>query len=116
MNKINLTNRFREELCTFEMSKKAKIAGATCANTYFAYDNMGNVTSGGWLEGIGYDNFYPCISFPFACVMLEDTDLDHKNVDLYEGDGSYTLKYKTEAYTSKNIVDVLLEIWLKHKK
>ena len=82
--KIDLTKRFREELCSFTMAKKAKINGMTCANTYFAYDSNGDVTSGGWLESMGYDNFFPCINFPFACSMLEDTDIDPIKIVMFK--------------------------------
>ena len=115
---INLTARFKAEICTFETAKKAKASGMTCANTYYAYDEKGELNNGGWLDGI-FDDYSPAIQFPFAVTMLEDIGIDIKEILLYQDDqdgGKFYLIYRKELLQSRNLVDVLVHLWLIHKK
>lgn len=130
-NKIDLSKRFRSEICSFEVAKKAREAGMTCANQFYSYDENGNLGDGAWMEdeeGIKKKFpqlegrfkaplMYPAIMFPFAVGMLEDTDVeDWSKIDFYEYNGKYFLKHDSEMYQSENIVDVLVLFWIKNKK
>lgn len=127
--KIDLQERFRAEVCSFEVAKKAKLAGMTCANTFLSYDEQGNLGDGAWMEDeekvrskFGLKDFkapvlYPAIMFPFAVCMLEDTDVDDwSKIEFYEFNKKYFFKYKEELFQSENIVDVLILFWIGHKK
>ncbi len=114
--KINILDMAKHYLCSFEMAKQASAAGMTCANTYFSYDENGNIGDGGWLEGLGYQNFYPCINFPFAVAMLEDTDLDASKVQVVKNGSKFIFSYDTETAESSNIVDVIIMMWIRHRK
>jgi len=114
-NIIDLKKRFIDELCTFELAKKASVAGMTCANTFLSYDERGELGDGAWLEDVTGAKMYPAINFPFAVIMLEDTDLELRKINFYEYNENYFFKYKSEMYQSANIVDALIMAWLKHK-
>jgi hypothetical protein len=113
---INLKERFKEEICSFEVAKKAKEAGMTCANTYLAYNNDGSVTTGAWLESVGYNHLYPCINFVLACIMVEDVCPNPLKIELTENDGIYFFYYEGQSYQSNNIVDVMIEFWIKNNR
>ena len=110
MTSINLAQRSVDELCTFEMSKRIKNAGLTCANTYFAYDNDGKLNDGACMENIGIDNLYPCVTFSFAVNMLEG--LDFGKIECYQTDTCTYINYNGKQFSSTNIVDAVLELWL----
>ncbi len=113
---IDLSKRFEAELCTFEVAKKARAAGMTCANTFLSYDENGERGDGAWLEKITGSIQYPCINFPLALMMMEGTDLDFSKVQMVESEGKFVLKYNGEKIESGNIVDTLILAWIKHKK
>lgn len=133
---INLREEFKQNLCSFEVAKKAKAAGMTCANTYFAYDKDGNIGDGGWMEDeknikmireqTGKPNwqppvFYPAINLAFAIGMLEHTDIDFGNFECFEiWDEKKGLEFVAEyegkeVFKSKNLTDLFVEVWIKHK-
>ena len=129
--KIDLQARFKAEICSFEVAKKAKLAGMTCANMFYSYDEQGNLGDGAWMEDeeriikkfpmmagkFKAPVMYPAIMFPFAVGMLEDTDIDDwKKIEFYEFNKKYFFKYKDELFQSENIVDTLILFWIKHKK
>lgn len=124
MKTLNIADLFKENLCSFEMAKKVKEAGATCENTYFAYDDEGEVTSAGWLKELGFNDLYPCINLAFAISVLEETQFDPEKIELWYLDSEayptkkvYFFKYDGgEVLSSENLVDLLLEVWLKYKK
>lgn len=124
MQTLKLTDLFKENLCSFEMAKRVKEAGATCANTYFAYDDQGEVSNAGWLENLGFNDFYPCINLAFAISVLEETQIDPDKIELWYLDSEsyptkkeYFFKYDGgEVLSSENLVDLLLEVCLKNKK
>ena len=112
---IDLSKLFRESLCSFEVAKKAKQVGMTCANTFYAYDSKGELNDGAWLEKITGAEMYPAINLPFAIGMLEDTDLKFDKIDCSEIDGKYSLYYESEIYQSTNLINILVDVWIKHK-
>jgi hypothetical protein len=113
---IDLVQRFHAELCTFEMAQKAKEAGCSAANTYFAYDELGEKHDSGWMDKVGIKDVYPCINFPFAASMVADLNLDADKVEFYQENNQYHFKTGDKIYVSANIVDVLVEVWISHKK
>lgn len=136
---IDLRATFDKYICSFEVAKKAKEAGMTCANTFYAYDVFGKITDGGWMDGdIETGNemakmakelrkknnlppivMYPAISLPFAIGLLEDTKLDAnemKKLSCYEFNEKYFIKYKEQVYQSEKLVDIIVEFWIKNKK
>lgn len=117
MNVINLHDRFRAETCTFEMAKQAALAGMTPTNTFFAYDEKGEINDAGWMHDMGY-KLYPCINFAFAAGMLENTSLDLTKISFYQQpDGLYIFETGSgQKYSSQNIVDCLVSVWLDHKQ
>ncbi len=127
---IDLRKRFKDNICSFDIAKKAAAAGMTCANTFYAYDEHGELTDGAWLaegvEGVNKNllaslpNFkapilFPAINLPMAIGMLEDTDLEYKMMDCYF-DEKYFFRYAGNIYKSNKLVDLLVEVWIKHKK
>ena len=121
---IDLAKLFKACLCSFEVAKKAKQAGMTSANTYFAYfayDVNGQVGDCGWLEKVAGMEVFPAINTAFAVAMLENTDLNLSKIELYQEltlhgpDGNFVFNYEGEVYKSENLVDVLVEVWIKHK-
>jgi hypothetical protein len=112
---ISLKEEFISSLCTFEVSKKAKMAGATCANTYLAYDDTGEITDGGYLEKIGCAGYYPAISLPFAILMLDDTDIEVDTIRFIKNDEGYIFSANNKSFKSENIVDVLVLAWIEFK-
>lgn len=116
--KIELKALFKGSLCSFDMAKKCAKAGMTCANTFFAYDEHGDINDGAWLQKISPQyKMYPAINVPFAILMLEDTDLKLFELELHiDSDELFHLRYGAEEYTGDNLPDVLLAAWLKHKK
>ena len=116
MKKINLSERFRQEICTFEIAKRLHLAGMTCANTFFAYDEHGEITDAGWLESVAGMKLYPCVNFAMACAMMEDTDIDFNNVGFYQDGDLYKISVKDQVWENANIVDLLMELWIKYKK
>ncbi len=113
MSKIDLKARFREELCSFDLAKKADKAGVTCANTFFAYDNKGNLTDGAWLASVGYD-MYPCINFAFACHLLADcvTEEEFERISFSRIGEHYIISFEEFSHMSINIVDVVLSLYI----
>ena len=125
MQHYNINELFKANTCTFEMAKVVKDVGMTCTNTYFAYDDKGEVTDGGWLDELGLQNqFYPCINLAFALHMLEDTGLYPEKIELWSLDSNehptqtvFYFKYCDDpALESTNQVDLLLLVWMKYKK
>lgn len=114
-NKIDLAKLFSDSLCSFEVAKKAKQAGMTCANTFYAFDSTGEVTDGAWLEKITGAEMYPAINLPLAIGMLENTDLKFDKIDVSETDGKYSLCYEDEIYESTKLIDIFVEVWIKHR-
>lgn len=128
MKTLNIADLFKQNLCSFEMAKKVKAAGMTCANTFFVYDDQGEVADAGWLESLGFNDFYPCINLAFAISMLDSKETigtlqDVNKIELWEMDSEsyptkkeYFFKYDGgEVLSSENLVDLLLEVWLKYK-
>lgn len=130
-NKLDLKKLFDDSLCSFEISKRAKESGMTCANTFYAYDEHGEVTDGAWMaEGGQGDtknlldslpNFkppilYPAINIAMALGLLEDCSLDFKKIDCYEFNGKYFFKHKEGLFQSEKLVDLFIEVWIVHKK
>lgn len=118
---INIEKRFKDEVCTFAAAKRAKAAGMTCANTFFAYDRRGEISDGGWLEKLGFfQEYYPCINFAFACAMLNECDFDKAQFTVTSlvknGRTLYTISYKKDEFTDANIVDVMVDFWAKYKR
>jgi hypothetical protein len=126
--KIDLQKTFQDNLCSFDVAKKLKEAGMTCANTYYAFDDKGQINDGAWMENpekikerFGLKDFnppvmYPAINLAMAIGMIEDTDIDVKRFECYQFNGKYFFKYKDETYQSEKLVDVMLQVWLKHSK
>ncbi len=114
--KINLNELFVSSLCTFKGAKKAKAAGFTCANTYFAYEANGELCNAGWMEELGKDSLSPAINIAMAIVMLEDTDLNQSEIELSNDDVKFTLKYGDDIFESTNLPDLLIELWIKYKR
>lgn len=116
---IDLSKLFIESLCSFECSKKAKQAGMTCANTFYAYNNKGELGDGAWLETVTGAEMYPAINLAFAIGMLDDTNLKFDKVKCEENDvlsNKYSISYEDEVYKSNNLIDIIIELWIKHKK
>lgn len=120
MTKIDFQELFDFSVCSFEVAKKAAAAGMTCANTFFAYNEKGEVGDSGWLQKI-YDKakFYPVINTPLAIFMLEDTtiDLGDESFGLFNNTETKTfvLKYKGDEISDANLVNVLVLAWIKYK-
>lgn len=117
--KLNIKNIFNENVCSFQMAKRIKEKGITCANTYFAYDEDGQITTGGWLSEISskYATFYPCVNTAMAIVIAEQTNADLKKIDVYKTESSYRLSYNDFfEIETENIADLFLEFWLRFKK
>lgn len=116
MQNFDLKQLFVDNLCSFEVAKLAKQAGATCANTYFAYDKFGKINTGGWLESVGFDSFFPCINLAFAISMLSECQIDFFKVEIYELEGMYYFKYHgCLELNEKNLPDLLVKAWIKYK-
>jgi len=123
MNTLDLKQLFKSNVCSFEMAKKMKEDGMTCQNTFFVYDDHGEVADAGWLESLGYNYFYPCINLALAIRMMESLPIQHEKIELWqiqEGPtlpAFYYLKYDGgQADSSENLVDLLLTFYLKHNK
>ena len=122
MQQIDLQKRFKAEICSFEMAKKIRAAGMTCANTYFSYDEDGQVGDGAWLGEISERyGMAPCVQFPFAVAMLEEVIEDFDNIsisryDMADWGERFEVAYDGEAFESNNLVDAILSLWLKYKK
>lgn len=114
--KIDLMSRFKRELCSFDIAKKLKKAGVTCANTYFMYDKDGNLGDGSWLEDITEIEMYPAINFPLSVMMLEEGGLKYGKIDCYKIHDDYYIEYNNITYRNENIVDALMLLWLEFKK
>ncbi len=115
MKKLNLTERFKQEICSFETAKKIAAAGMTCANTFIAYNKDGEVNDAAWMQNITGIKLYPCVNFALACIMMEDTSIDFNNTELYQDGDMYRLTWENEVYENTNIVDLLMELWVKFK-
>jgi|CXWK01.1.fsa_nt_gi hypothetical protein len=124
MKTLDLKQLFTNNVCSFEMAKKMKEAGMTCANTFFVYDSQGEVADAGWMEELGFNDFYPCINLAFAISMIEDTAVPVDKIELWEMDND---KYPTgkqyffkcegdETLSSENLIDLILMVYLKYKK
>lgn len=111
---LDLSELFKKSLCSFEIAKKARAEGMTCANTFYAYDPNGDLGDGGWLEKITGTEMYPAINLAFSIGMLDNTDLKSDKIQLSEEDGKYSLHYEDEIYQSENLVDVIVELWINH--
>jgi hypothetical protein len=129
--KIDITKAFADQFCSLELAKKAKTAGFTCANTFYSYDEAGEIGDGAWMERpevieqlrkmTGKADWkppvmYPAINLAMAIGMLEYTDLEHGKVECYEYNGKYFFKYKGEVFQGEKLANVLVEVWLKHRK
>jgi hypothetical protein len=116
---IDLQELFKSSVCSFEIAKQAKANGFNCENTFYSYDEQGELGDGGWLEKITGAKMYPAFSLPLAMGYLEHTNIPpdkFKDIELSEIDGFYTIKYDTEIHTSKNVIDVILMFVFKHYK
>ncbi len=138
--KINLTEEFKENLCSFSVAKKAKAAGMTSANTFYAYDPKGELIDAGWMEA---DNnikmireqtnkpdwqpplMFPAINLPFAIGMLEDTTITKQiaegKFECYElwdeNKGiEFFFEIGSDKLKSRKLVDLIVEVWIKYKK
>lgn len=127
--KIDLQKVFTDQLCSFDVAKKAKEAGMNCSNTFYAFDEKGAVNDGAWMENEEMikqqyptlKNFtapvlFPAINLAMAIGMLEDTDLEFPKLNVYQFGDKFFIKYKDETYQSEKLVDVVVLIWCKHKK
>lgn len=115
-NEINILQRFRDELCTFEVAKKAAAAGMTCANTFFAYDEHGEVTDGGWLQKVTGLTYYPAINFAMSVAMLENMTFPVSAIKLEQEGDSFFLTCNEITISANNIVDVIILTWIKYKR
>lgn len=133
---INLTDEFKENICSFYVAKKAKAAGMNSANTFYAYDEEGQTTDAGWMESENNLKMlreqlknprwmppvmYPAINLPFAIGMLEDTTIDHKKLECWEEwdeEKGTTFFFKTgdDVMQNTKLVDLMVEVWIKYKK
>lgn len=128
MELIDLKSLFTDSVCSFEAAKKARASGFSCANTFFAYDDKGEVTDGGaWLEDIFNepDKFFPCINIAMAVSLLGDTDLDSNMILLFRMDKgpepfdrpNYVFQYNGKLeFTNTNLADLLIDVWIRYKK
>lgn len=126
--KINLTDLFKDSLCSFDLAKKAKLAGISPENTFYAFDELGEINDGGWMYGEKAKEFtahipgwkppvyYPAINLPFAIGLLEDCDIDPRDIECHEFNGKYFLKYKDTLLQGTKAVDLFVEFYLIYKK
>lgn len=136
MEKLDLKQIFDSNLCSFHVAVKAKKAGFTCANTFYAYDENGNVTDAGWMENGGQGEIkgllaslpkfkaptlYPAINICMAIGLIEDTTLDiskceFKHTFTTKGEWKYMFIYNKDEMFSERLADLMVLVWLKYKK
>lgn len=117
MLKIDLPGLFKKSICTFAAAQKAAEHGFTCANTYYAYDERGEVTNGGWLQDVAGCKMYPAINIALAIGILEDTDVIKywDGVAIYLSNGMYYFKCDVFNAQNENLCDLLIDVWINFK-
>ncbi len=122
---IDLKQLFLDSICSFEMAQKAKFAGMTCANTFFAYDESGQIGDGAWLENppemikdlpaFKQPVLFPAINLALAIFMLDDI-LGADKIECYQIDDVYVCKFNGKGYEGKKLVDAVIDLWIHNKK
>lgn len=110
---------YKDCICSFEISKQAKLNGITNTNlSPICFDKDGELSDGEWIQGIHLDwEYYPAISFIMAGQKILE-DLGTQALDafnFYQKDKIYFIAYKGETLSSENIIDVMVLTWIKHR-
>lgn len=119
--KIDIGKSFRNSVCSFEVAKKIAEKGFTCANTFLAYDENGEIGDGGWLQKVTGAKMYPCVNLAMAYVVAENTSAELDKMALYQvchndKEPTFKLTYKDKVYEAERCADVLLLFWCDFKK
>lgn len=114
MQKLDFKKLFTDNVCSFEVAKKAKKHGYNSTDTFYAYDPDGNLNDGAWLVEVTGAKLFPAINVPLALGLVDE--LDHEKISLYLDGDKYIFDHDGEKIESTNLPDVLVMAWIKFPK
>lgn len=120
MIKLDLSQIFKQNICTFAVAKQAAAAGMTPANTYFSYDDSGGLSDGAWTGPVLKKKFYPAINLLLALYMAtEETTLtlDDPTLEFFADPAGdfFMFNYRGDQIKTNNLVDLFVLVWIKYK-